>query len=267
MSMKTFIKKILLKLGINIEHAISSENIRNFVTRFRDNYKSVKLIRVGGDGDGGYLIPDILKTVKYCFSPGVGNIIKFEAELSKAYGIKSFMLDGSINCPSFNDDNLKFEKKFLGSRNDENFITLSSWINKCISKNSENRILQMDIEGGEYDVLIYESAEDLSQFSCMIIEFHDLQNVCQRRFIQMISAIFEKIYLNFSIVHVHPNNVSGIVNLGGIEIPSSIEVTFMKNDLISAHTLNSAIFLPNPLDSRVSNKIPDVKMPEIWWKK
>jgi hypothetical protein len=30
----------------------------------------VPLIRLGPDGDGGYLIPDDLNGIQYCFSPG-----------------------------------------------------------------------------------------------------------------------------------------------------------------------------------------------------
>ena len=71
-------------------------------------------------------------------------------------------------------------------------------------------ILQMDIEGAEYDVLTFESTATLGRFSAMIIEFHGLEQFFDRRFLHTTSIIFEKLYRNFSICHVHPNNNCGV---------------------------------------------------------
>jgi hypothetical protein len=177
------------------------------------------------------------------------------------------MADASVEKPPLMNENFFFVKKFLGSRTNEKFITLSDWVRESISEDSAVKILQMDIEGGEYDVLTFESAETLAKFSCMIIEFHSMQNMLQRRFLQMISAIFEKIYCNFSIVHVHPNNFSGIFRLSGIDIPVCIEVTFLRNDLLNKFRSTSKISLPHLLDKKNSNKVPEIQMPELWWKK
>ena len=38
------------------------------------------LIRVGSTNDGGYLIPNILNEIDYCFSPGIGNKFEFEKD-------------------------------------------------------------------------------------------------------------------------------------------------------------------------------------------
>ena len=267
MNIKSVIKKILLNFGINIENSSNLKDLNIFISRFNEMYKPIELVRVGGDGDGGYLMPNILDTVRYCFSPGVGNIAEFETQLSKNHGIKSFMADASVEKPPLMNENFFFVKKFLGSRTNEKFITLSDWVRESISEDSAVKILQMDIEGGEYDVLTFESAETLAKFSCMIIEFHSMQNMLQRRFLQMISAIFEKIYCNFSIAHAHPNNFSGMVKSNGIEIPACIEVTFIRNDLVNKYSSNNKILLPHTLDKQVSQNISELKMPELWWKK
>ena len=88
---KSFIKKSLYPLGLNIESNSKSEEVRNFILRFNENYISTDLIRVGGNGDGGYLVPDILDNIDYCFSAGVGEISTFEKELSEIYQIKSYI--------------------------------------------------------------------------------------------------------------------------------------------------------------------------------
>jgi hypothetical protein len=41
----------------------------------------VPLIRLGADGDGGYLVPDDLEDVAACFSPGVDDRASFESAM------------------------------------------------------------------------------------------------------------------------------------------------------------------------------------------
>ena len=79
-------------------------------------------------------------------------------------------------------------------------------------------------------------------------------------FLKMITGIFEKIYSNFSICHVHPNNLSGVYILNGVQIPSNIEVTFIRNDLINGLILNSKVSLPHSLDKKNFNKAPEIKI-------
>ena len=125
----------------------------------------------------------------------------------------------------------------------------------------------MDIEGSEYEVLSHESIEILSKFSLIIIEFHKLQNLSNPIFLNIANSIFEKIYKKFYICHVHPNNFSGIYNFKNIKIPSSIEVTFIRKDLINKSRSDNEIYLPHTLDQKNTKNSIDFKMPEIWWKK
>ena len=152
--------------------ASPTTKIKKFIKRFRENYISVDLIRIGGDADGGYLIPDIFDRIAYCLSPGVANTADFEVELSRRYGIKSFMIDGSVASAPFADDNFHFTKKFLGHRTNGDFITLSDWMESTLDagrrRGDHGMILQMDIEGGEYDVLTFESTATLGRFAAMI---------------------------------------------------------------------------------------------------
>ena len=123
----------------------------------------------------------------------------------------------------------------------------------------------MDIEGSEYNVLTYEDSTTLAQFSVMVIEFHNLQKMFEKDFLKMISAIFEKIYKNFWICHVHPNNSSGTASLDGIEIPQTVEVTFIRNDLVNKCRNNKNISLPHKLDAKNVPGNEDIFMPKIWW--
>ena len=267
MSIKSKIKDLAFQNNILMERLDSHSEVRNFIERFKEKYISTNLIRIGGEGEGGYLLPDCLHDFKYCFSPGVDVVANFEDEISKNYGIKSFMADASVSSPPIENDNFKFIPKYLGSRTNGQFITLSDWMDQSIMNESGQKILQMDIEGGEYDVLSYESAEKISEFAILNIEFHGLQNIFERNFLKLLTSIFEKIYKNFSICHVHPNNCLPIVELDGIEIPPVIEVTFIRNDIIEKVKNSENIRLPHKLDRKNVQENEDIKMPKIWWDK
>ena len=263
----SLIKRNLFSRGLVMRNVVKNTNVEKFITRFRKNYVSTDLIRIGGNADGGYLVPDIFDSVNYCFSPGVADTADFEAELSQCYGIKSFMADASVSSAPFADDNFHFIKKFLGHRTHDDFITLSDWMESVLGGESDHgMILQMDIEGGEYDVLTFESAETLSRFSAMVIEFHGLERLFEPYFLQTFSTIFEKLYQNFSICHVHPNNCCVVTTLNGIDIPNVMEVTFLRHDLVDQFKSASALSLPHPLDRKNVAHKPDIGMPKIWWK-
>lgn len=266
MNIKSKVRQIAFNNHFWIEKLNSKSELEEFLRQFRAHYLSCDLVRIGGAGDGGYLLPDIFENVSYCFSPGVDYTANFEKELSDRFNIKSFMADASVEKAPLSDRNFDFIPKFLGSHSSEKFITLSGWLRKNNLQNESNLLLQMDIEGGEYDVLIYEDSSTLASFSAMVIEFHNLQKLFERDFLRMVSAIFEKIYKNFSICHVHPNNCCGIASLDGIDIPRVIEVTFIRNDLIAEFANDKPLTLPHPLDSKNVEKNDDITMPFEWWK-
>ena len=249
-----------------IEKTSSKYDLENFINRFKEKYISTELIRVGEEGDGGYLVPNILKNISYCYSPGVDFTASFEKELSEKYNIKSFMIDASVNQPPLSDSNFQFLPKYLGSLTNNKFITLSDWLYETTGSSELGKILQMDIEGGEYDVLIFEDSKTLASFSTIIIEFHFMENLFQKDFLRMVSSIFEKIYKYFSICHVHPNNGCGIAELDGIKVPRVMEITFIRNDYLEECSNNENILLPNTLDRKNQKNREDLIMPEIWWK-
>ena len=267
MSIKSKIIQTAFQNHYWIEKLNSEAELKDFLNQFRAHYISCDLVRIGGDGDGGYLLPNVFEKVSYCFSPGVDYTSNFEKELSDRFNIKSFMADGSGDKTPFKDSNFDFIPKFLGAHSRNNFITLSDWLSQKELGNDSNLLLQMDIEGGEYDVLAYEDSHILDSFLVMVVEFHNLQKLFERDFLKMVSLIFEKIYKNFSICHVHPNNCCGIASLDGIDVPRVIEVTFIHNDLLDDFSNNKTLTLPHPLDSKNVLKNEDISMPIAWWKK
>ena len=48
--------------------------LKELIKALRPVQTKIRLIRVGGANDGGYLIPDDLEGIAACFSPGVADI-------------------------------------------------------------------------------------------------------------------------------------------------------------------------------------------------
>ena len=69
------------------------------------------LIRMGDFGDGGYLLPDDLRGIAACYSPGVSEQASFEMDMAKR-GIASFMADASVEKPPLNVPGAEFLRKF-----------------------------------------------------------------------------------------------------------------------------------------------------------
>ena len=66
------IKKVFFKFNLILNKY--NDNTKKLVDQFLIKIKIIdsghKLIRIGADSDGRYLILDILDQIEYCFSPG-----------------------------------------------------------------------------------------------------------------------------------------------------------------------------------------------------
>lgn len=257
----------LFQQGIMISKSVPSINVIEFIDLVRENYEPVELKRIGGDGDGGYLFPDIFNEIDFCFSPGVSTICNFEEQLSKDYDIKSFLADASVDAAPIDNINFHFTKKFLGSRTYGNFLTLSDWIDKVRIKKNANIFLQMDIEGSEFDVLIKEEMKTLNRFSGMIIEFHWIHKIFENYTYKMFNAIFSKLLEKFCIVHIHPNNCCGLASYENVTVPRVAEFSFLRRDILHKVNRLSKLTLPNKLDFPNVLNNENIVLPEIWWQK
>jgi hypothetical protein len=263
--MSFFLKllKWLLKWrGFILVKATSKERVKSLIEKLRPFKTEKQLIRLGPNGDGGYLVPDDLIGVKACFSPGVYKTVQFEEDCLKL-GMKVFMADNSVESPELKNHigQYDFIKKHIGSTLNETFITMDQWVNSVLQDSHEDLLLQMDIEGGEYYSLINMSDRLLGQFRILVIEFHFLEELWNPSFFNVAEVVFNKILQTHTCVHIHPNNSCAIDCQFGIEIPSVAEFTFLRNDRIK-HKTNQVNF-PHKLDyDNTENK--HVKLPSNW---
>ena len=220
-----------------------------------------ELIRLGGPNDGGYLVPDQLDGIEACFSPGVAAQTEFERDCLKR-GIAIHMADASVDDPHLDGQDVptSFEKKFLGSSTQEEFIRLDDWVHsKC--PGTSDLMLQMDIEGSEYEVLHSMSDSLLERMRIMVIEFHGLNDVWfgGGRFIM---SSIRKIAASHRVVHVHPNNADPVYQWFNVQIPNSLEVTFMRKS--SCSKVGGRAELPHHLDEPCLGGRPEIVLENPW---
>jgi hypothetical protein len=228
-NLKNIIRLLLNKFDVIIHMKIKSDSLYSFLKTIQPIESGKELIRIGGNGDGGYLIPDDLEGIDTCFSPGVANVSEFERDLVKK-GIKCFCADGSVSGINLeNSDGIFFTKKHLGIVDSNETMTLDSWIFEN-SANINDSILQMDIESAEYSVLIDTSNQTLLKFRIMVIEFHGIHSWINAQEFKYIKDIFQKILKNFHVVHIHPNNVDKPLKFNNILLPGALEITFLRKD-------------------------------------
>lgn len=235
----------------------------------------VQLIRIGGDRDGAYLVPDDLEGIGGCFSPGVNNFKDFEDELAIDFGIPCHMCDYSSDISEFKTPLVPglqtFEKKWLDVDNGSDSVSLGEWVQKYSPILGVDLILQMDIEGAEYRNLLSADQELLNRFRIIVIELHGLEALKTRGDSAMeILSLLEKLDASHVCVHAHPNNCS-VVHIDaetGMNVPSVIELTYLRRDRLRHSACDCEPQIPHPLDiSRNVDFLPPIHLNASWLSK
>lgn len=237
-----------------------SERVRGLMRRLCPQDCGIELIRIGGAGDGGYLVPDDLEGIEFCFSPGVSTVSTFENELAER-GILSFLADGSVEGPAIVRPEFVFDRKFLGALNGGDTMTLAAWKDRYLPNYAGDLLLQMDIEGAEYEVLLATPDSLLAQFRIIVAEFHFLDRMFEPGEFPVLEATFGRLLEHFHVVHIHPNNIGGSVKLDGMEVPKLLEFTFLnRRRVVRAEPQRR---FPHPLDAE-NGRGRALLLPDCW---
>lgn len=229
----------------------------------------VKLIRLGNNYDGGYLIPkDIINKVDLLLSFGLGSDWSFEKNFKKknkqlkinCYDhtiIRKFWYEYTLISIFFFIKNFKdfgnifkyFKYKNFFSQKNINHIkkkvVLNRYnsydisINEIIKKhNNQKKFLKIDIEGDEYRII--NRLRYFKKLFGFVIEFHNIDLHYK------IIDNFLKKNRNFKIVHVSPNNMGGINENNE---PIVVEITFINiSKFKNFKKLKSKFISKNKLD-------------------
>ncbi len=191
------------------------------------------LIRIGGAGDGAYLLPNDFDGLAACYSPGTANSKDFEDELATRFGVRSHMCDYSSDKALLKTPLIKgmqtFRKCWLEPFDHENGINLAKWVSEESPNAAEDLLLQMDIEGAEYRNILNCAPDLLKRFRIILIELHGLDYLLNTGVtIDVLKPFFDKLDEFFLCVHAHPNNCCGAVKIPelAVNMPRSIRANF-----------------------------------------
>jgi hypothetical protein len=239
--------------------ATSQEQLISVIKLLTPAIPSCDLIRCGGDEDGAYLLPNDFDGIAGCISPGVSNEIGFDLDMADR-GIPVLMLDASVNGPPISRAEFEFRKKFLGSVDSDTHNRLSTLVDDMPSG---DLILQMDIEGTEFEVIIDTPQEIFDRFRIMVIEFHNMHWIHRPQYAKVMLSLLGKLAKTHRSVHIHANNCCGSITRHGIEIPRVFEVTYYRLDR-GVRERDEPIVFPHPNDIVNVPSNPPLNMSPVW---
>lgn len=244
-----------------VEEMSTREELEGFFGRLRVVDPGLPMIRLGGDGDGGYVLPDDLDGLVACFSPGVSTVADFELALADR-GVPSFMADASVEAAPAEHPLLDFEPTFVGTEDGPGWTTLESWMSRK-APTSGDMLLQMDIEGAEWPVLGAADRETLLRFRMIVLELHDVHQVFYREGLHEVQRVLDKLFDDFEMVHLHANNNVQPLRRHGFEVPPALEMTLLRKDRVERRTPVTA--LPHPLDVPNNAFVPELVLAPYWY--
>lgn len=229
-------------------------------------------IRIGNKGDGGYVVLKELceKTVEV-YSYGIGNDVSFELDFVQRYpNTKFFLFDPTIPALPQEHKNFNFIKRGMPQA--------------CFSPGFESvkphSILKMDIEWNEWEALEIMGVDVLKKFDQLLIEFHLFSlealpgntyssyfNIVLSRFADKVdrdlfiryTKVLQMITDHFYIFHIHANNSLPKKKIAWNEIPSLLEVSFVRKGLVEAPRWMYSGPFPSPeLDYPNKTDRPDI---------
>lgn len=246
MILKKYFLRAFHTLGRHPEKLTPKKVLFETLNALRPRAFADHLVRIGGVGDGGYLLPESVRTIEVVVSPGVGDSVKFELDMLNKFGSHSVLIDASVERDSEWPEEFFFLPKYLGARSDKYFMNLEEVITHC-QLSQKKLLLQMDIEGFEYEVLMTTPSKTLRLFEVIVIELHDLNLWIRKEiFVRFIKPALENLLEGFVPIHFHPNNAGGFSNIYGLNVPNTVELTLVRK--VNQKVLGEYSILPHPLD-------------------
>ena len=221
------------------------------------------LLRLGGTGDGGYLVPDDLDGIASCWSAGIGRDCRFECACGDL-GMEVFLTDGSVTGPPVAHPRFHFTRNCVGVVDDSDTVTLETWTAPGLDDGRGDMLLKLDIEGAEYDVLLAAPRRLLARCRLIVVEFHRLDHLWSKPFFDTAANTFAKLLQTHACTHIHPNNHDGVLRHRGIDVPPTMEFTFERRDRLPAE-MSWRMDFPHRLDEDNSTA-PPLVLPRCWYR-
>jgi hypothetical protein len=257
---RRLIEKSLDREGLFPARLADTEEVMALIRALRPVTVPAGLVRLGPPRDGGYLVPDDLEGLQTCFSPGVEQQSGFERDCAER-GMQVHLADLSVAGPAEAHERFHFTRKHIGVLTTEDSMTLDDWVKRSCGDTQGDLLLQIDIEGSEYEVFLGASDALMKRFRIIVAEFHSMDQLWNAPFFNLASRAFSKILQTHGCVHLHPNNHSGSITREGVTIPEVMEMTFLRHDRIKGSEFVES--LPHPLD-RSNRDHADLVLSRHW---
>ena len=146
---------------------------------------------------------------------------------------------------------------------------VSSWVNQCGVNSSSDMLLQMDIEGAEYDFFLCETSSFLKRFRYIVFELHYLHNMLtEANFESRLMPFLKKIQGCFDIVHIHPNTNTVFASVGRLNLTHCLEITLANKEIKSQHSkfqnsVSIKKYAKHPLDALNITTNNEIDLPDL----
>lgn len=216
--------------------------------------------RIGGGGDGGYVMVEPFSSTHIAYSFGIGDDIAWEKDMA-AKGYDVYMYDHTIEALPEDDGAFHWQKTGLSgdlNEKDGRLKPLKSLLVENGHLGEKGLLLKMDIEGYEWEVFETISEETLDCFDQIVVELHGLLDPALHKSIE---TALQRLTSAFKAVHVHANNGGEIDYCGDLVMPNLLEVTFVNRKTFELRS--SKKVFPTEFDRPNVPLFPEVKL-GIW---
>ena len=215
------------------------------------DFQNTRRIRIGSNNDGGYVLLDYeLESIDVIYSYGVGNNSDFEAMFCEKYHAIARLYDHTVDSAPLEKDFFYFKKEGVGGERTQDRNTIENHLIEN-GDNGKRLLLQMDVDGAEWDTLLQTPNSVLSLFDQVLIEVHGLGTDCSKALnggeIYLASLnkkikVLRQINELFNLYHVHVNTEGGFHYIGWYKIPDVLELTYVNKKLEKKAEYSKVIF-------------------------
>jgi len=231
----------------------------------KNSNNNSSLVRLGGAGDGGYLVPKVYLEANWlCF--GMGQNIRFENDLVKMHARVSGFDHTLARRPKELHRAVNFVPKGWGLIDSKGFLTLSSAIaqHRASFPSDEsgtfNYCLKFDIEGNEWD-LIQEISRGDQLPDVIICELHDLLSA-KPDYWKKIEESLDDLRLNYESVFSKGNNYSAHFFDEKTSLYDILEITLIKKGkLPTPDSIETEVWPQNQIQDNLDNFANDDRFP------
>lgn len=215
-------------------------------------------VRIGATHDGGYVVPEFACQSNLLISIGIGNEVSFDSDFANR-GAQVFQFDHTIPQPPVTHCNMHFQSKGWGAEESDNLLSFKEIIGCADWTTAVHPVLKFDVEGAEWNCLLAVDHDDLERFEIIVGEFHGLEGIGRHDSYETIRRVLEKLCAHHRPIHLHGNNNSRVYSIHGVQIPSVVELTLLREDC-GVFPDYSDEPIPGPLDHPNNRVFPDIRI-------